>query len=124
MNTTMIPKAVLDILAKGPWKADSYSLTKFEWLLGVHKESDERDGRTCQMLGGGEGITKAEAKQLINSGALHEDFYNVTENDTIYINQHYHFSLEQFFAVCTKEWEAHVERTNALIGTPAGTILK
>ena len=38
------------------------------------------------------------------------------------LNQHYLHSLEQFYAQTQKAWDDHVSRTNALLGTPAGTV--
>ena len=124
MNTKTIPKPVLDILAAGPWRDDDYSINKFSKLLASHAEQDAMYGCTCQVLDGGiNGFSPSESDSLIKHGLVPDGFYRINDRGGAFFNQHYIFSLEQFFAVCTKEWGAHVERTNALIGTPAGKIL-
>ncbi|MBU3637368.1 hypothetical protein [Polynucleobacter sp. es-MAR-4] len=56
---------------------------------------------------------------MLKDRVVHEVFHDGEG----WVNQHYIHSLEQFYAVVTREWNMHLSRTQALIGTPAGTIL-
>jgi hypothetical protein len=40
------------------------------------------------------------------------------------VNQHWLFSLEQFYAEATVAWKKHQERTAVRLGAPAGRISK
>lgn len=127
MKNVKIPDSILAILSNDAWKYDDYSLSCFENALELHKEKDERDGGTSKYAPLNEkhqieygALTIDEIKGMIADGVINSDFY-----DSEYcVNQHYLHSLHQFFAVCTKEWENHLNRTDKLIGTTSGRIWK
>ncbi len=115
-----IPKSILAPLARSPWQHDEYSITKFEHCLEVHAEEDRSTGITCKYNLAGTFMATLDAKELaalVKAGAIKADFVDGT-----WVNQHWLHSLEQFYAVAYREWLAHLKRTDALIGTPAGRI--
>ena len=127
MEHLKVPMSILKILANGPWMHDESSLNIFDWALSIHKDGDARDKVTCKYAPKSEAfngyngaLTEKEMKSIIDEGVIDDCFYD----DKLCINQHYSHSLQQFFAVCTKEWENHVNRTNKLIGTASGRICK
>ena len=125
---TNIPLAILKPLVNDDWDCSDYALNKFDELIEHHSEADKRTGTTlfyifsnmdfdpCKLL------TQKELSAIIKTGIIPEVFYREFKDDEkIALNQHYMFSLEQFYAHCQKEWDEHLARTNSLIGTPAGT---
>lgn len=122
-----IPLAVLKPLAAGPYKADAeWSLIQFATALEWHRERDARSGLTCKYAVSAEGssgnmLNSTELKAIITADAIDPEFYCST-GDRYGVNQHWLHSLMQFYAECTKAWEEHEARTQALIGTPAGRI--
>lgn len=114
---TAIPKSILAPLSNGTWKSDAYSLDKFALCIKSHAADDQASGLTCKQSHDGSGLTCAEFAAIVAEGAINPVFH-----DGDYANQHWEHSLEQFYAEATKSWQAHLARTDALIGTPAGRI--
>jgi hypothetical protein len=119
MKHGLIPKSVLNSLSNGPWKHSEHETTKFKILLGKHKPMDDQLGITSAYnLNNLEGsLTTDDLSRMVAEGVLPPDFHK-----GVFVNQHWLHSMEQFFAECTVAWNNHVERTNALIGTPSGRI--
>lgn len=121
MNQT-IPIEVLKPLAAGVWKSDEYACNKFATLIKSHHESDHQHGLTCFYETTSKfaiGITSDELSEIVEAGAIDPSFHFGTR-----VNQHWEHSLEQFYAVVTKEWNEHLSRTAALLGTPSGVIAR
>ena len=116
---TKVPKSVLSLLGKGPWPADERARNKFARLLEVHAATDKRDGNTAFYSHDRDGSTSISAKEfaaLVADGAIRPEFHRDG-----WANQHWEHSLEQFFAEATHAWHQHIKRTDALVGTPAGS---
>ncbi len=119
MKVKPIPKSILNALGRGPWRCRKEDLNKFVTWLTWHAEGDKRDGVTCAYRVGvlGDSLTAVEMSSIVKEGAIQPEMHR---NGCV--NQHWLHSLEQFYAECSAAWNAHVRRTDALIGTPAGTI--
>ncbi|MDD4893550.1 MAG: hypothetical protein PHH73_06070 [Candidatus Rickettsiella isopodorum] len=124
-----IPTEFLQPLIDYRFQSDDWSSNKFKTLIEDHKDKDNKSGYTCRYILRNEinsaMITKNEFEKMIKTGLISEDFYNnKTGYDHIEVNQHYIHSLDQFYAVCQKEWDKHLERTENILNTPAGRIYK
>lgn len=91
--------------------------TLFDNMLKHHRHRDIDNGRTSFYIMNKNNpvLTNEEwqeIKKLIDPVFVQDDF----------LNQHYLHSLEQFYSIVQMEWVNHIERTNALIGTPQGKI--
>jgi len=119
MRHEPIPVEILAPLARSRWMTDDYNLEQFEDALEVHADSDRRDGCTCQYVFNpgidSHPITRAEFL------AMSEHIPDAFRTDAS-LNQHYMHSLIQFYAHVQQQWDAHMERTDELLGTPAGRI--
>ena len=97
---------------------DDYSCGKFEHCLESHREADIKFGCTAYY--------NMHPEIQMSDSLSHQEFVELLPfippelADETGVNQHYMHSLEQFYAIVQKEWDAHVKRTNALIGTPMG----
>jgi hypothetical protein len=133
MNSKPIPKAFLDPLRE-EWDTSEYCCNAFALTLEYHADGDSRSGLTSRYIhregGNNEMALKPtlihkELKAMIATGLVPECFYvDNQEHRCIELNQHYQHSLEQFYSSVYALWEQHLERTQALIGTPAGRIHK
>ncbi len=123
MEEKPIPLAVLAPLAASPWPHDAYNLGKFAEMLAHHAEGDKRSGLTSSYIlrpgEGDEGLTAEEMRAIALAGAVPDGMYREGK-ESVGVNQHWLHSLEQFYAEVTVAWQAHVKRTEALVGTPAG----
>lgn len=124
-----IPKAILAPLAKYIWKCDGWSLGKFASLIESHAKKDEQDGCTVQQRLPEDysyhlsaTITATEFAKMVKQGAVRPEFHRQERGGSPWVNQHWLHSLEQFYAEVIVAWHRHLERTDALIGTPAGRI--
>jgi len=127
---TNIPIAILKPLTE-KWDSDDYSLNKFAWGIEVHFDADKETNTTSRYsisdnsCDPTQTLNKKQLAAIIKTGIIPAVFYNEHETsngDYIGLNQHYLHSLEQFYAHCQAEWDKHIARTDALIGTPAGRI--
>jgi hypothetical protein len=123
-----IPMAILSPLTEA-WDSSDYALNKFEELIEDHAEEDKKTNTTCRYFISDDScdpaqtLNKKQLSAIIKTGIIPAVFYNEHENEgCIGLNQHYLHSLEQFYAHCQAEWDKHLTRTDALIGTPAGRI--
>ena len=115
MSKSPIPEAMLAPLVNTRWKTDKYRLNIFKIRLENHRPADEEEGFTSHYLNLEYlGVTDEELD------AIREVMPSAFLADDDGINQHYLHSLEQFYAETQKAWNEHVERTEALLGTPAG----
>lgn len=121
MKVKPIPKSILNALGRGAWSCRHEDLNKFVTWLTWHAAGDMRDGQTSSYRVGvsDDSLTTAEMDSIIREGAIQPEMHR---NGCV--NQHWLHSLEQFYAECSAAWNAHVRRTDALIGTPAGTITR
>lgn len=122
-----IPEAFLKPIIESKWKTGEYDLNKFEHILSSHQVSDNQGGSACYYIissaDPAEGMLKrSELAPMINSGRIPTNFYSSNEDGAICINEHYMHSMEQFYAHVQKAWDAHLERTDRLVGKPSGRI--
>ncbi|MFA5127317.1 MAG: hypothetical protein WC465_04980 [Patescibacteria group bacterium] len=124
-----IPQAFLAPVINTKWVHDEGSKNKFKQALEYHSKKDRESGYTCRYFlrdkNQNDMLTRTELLNMIKTKLVPDCFYNDNNGyDIIEINQHYMHSLEEFYAHVQNEWNNHLERTNKLIGTDAGTIYK
>jgi len=118
-----IPLGLVAPVLSSRWMSDEDARTKFEYWLEYHRDADRRDGGTCQVdpVRSDEWdefglFSKEEFSQLLP----HVPAQFKTRGTRVGVNQHYLFSLEQFYAEVQKAYDDHVERTERLAGTVQG----
>lgn len=125
MELKPIPVAALAPLSRCAWRHDDADLRKFAELVEHHAEGDNRDGCTSAYWlrsdREAESLSAEELQAMARDGTVPAQMCK-QGNEAIGVNQHWLHSLEQFYAEVTVAWQAHVERTNALLDTPAGRI--
>lgn len=116
-----IPLSALSPLTTTLWRSDDFSLGKFAQHLASHESADREAGVTCRydLDVFTCSLTPDEVRAMIADDVIDPVFH---ADDGQSVNQHWLHSMDQFYAEVTKAWRNHLDRTNAIIGTPAGRI--
>ena len=102
------------------WQTDEYNLNKFALNIEGHRARDESTNATCKYRINTDqqgSFSEKEYKAMIKN--IPDVFLTRDKN---WLNQHYDHSLQQLMAEFQQAYNNHIERTNAIIGTPAGNI--
>ena len=119
-----IPKPVLGVLGSDIWQIDEYTLDGYAGMLERHQPKDTRDGCTCSYLHWEKDSSKDPftTRDMRDLASVAPAGMVEVKDSVVTVNQHFEHSIAQFMANCQHQWQLHLDRMDAIGGTPSARI--